>query len=145
MDATFDRLTLGAKPKRCEITVKGRTLVIPREAAEVARLSFDELCNRPLGPADYYALAVNFHTLMVDNIPKLGPKKRDQAKRFATLIDQLYEVKTKFVCSADGEPDQLYTEGDYAFEFQRTASRLMEMRSREYLAAERRLGEDSQS
>ena len=142
MDATFERLTMGAKPKRCEITVQGRTLVIEREAAEVARLSFAELCDRPLGPADYYALAVNFHTLMIDHIPLLTPDKRDQAKRFVTLIDQLYEVKTKLVCSAAAEPDALYPEGDYAFEFQRTVSRLMEMRSHDYLAAERRLDTD---
>lgn len=142
MDAAFERLTMGAKPKRCELTVQARTLVIEREAAEVARLSFDELCNRPLGPADYYALAINFHTVMIDHIPALGPKNRDQAKRFVTLIDQLYEVKTKLVCSAEKPAEQLYTEGDYAFEFQRTVSRLMEMRSHEYLAAERKLEDD---
>ena len=138
MDAAFDRLTLGAHARTCKITIKGRSLEIPREAAGVARFTFAELCDRPLGPADYLALAERFHTLMIDRAPLLTPGKRDQAKRFATLIDTLYEVKTKLVMSAAAEPQSLYPEGDYAFEFQRTASRLMEMRSHDYLAAERR-------
>ncbi len=141
MDAAFDRLATGAKARACTLVVKGRTLDVPHEAAGVARFSFEELCDRPLGPGDYLALADRFHTLMIDRIPLLTPDKRDQAKRFVTLIDALYEVKTKLVVSAAAEPDGLYPEGDYAFEFQRTASRLMEMRSREYLAAERREAE----
>ncbi|MFW5660287.1 MAG: cell division protein ZapE [Oceanicaulis sp.] len=141
MDETFDKLTLGAKPQSCDLTIKGRVLHIPREAAGVARLSFAELCGRPLGAADYFKLAETFHTVMIDDAPLLTPDKRDQAKRFATLIDQLYEVKTKLVMSAAAEPENLYPQGDYAFEFERTVSRLMEMRSREYLAAERKTGE----
>jgi cell division protein ZapE len=144
MDAAFDRLTLGAHARQCALSIQGRDLEIPREAAGVARFSFAELCARPLGPADYLALAERFHTLMVDHTPLLTPDRRDQAKRFATLIDALYEVKTKLVMSAAAEPQDLYPEGDYAFEFQRTASRLMEMRSHDYLAAERREAELSQ-
>ncbi len=140
MADAFDRLTLGAKARPCEIAVGGRTLTVPREAAGVARFSFGELCDRPLGPADYLALAEHFHTVMIDHVPILTPARRDQAKRFATLIDALYEVKTKLVMSAAAEPADLYPDGDYAFEFQRTASRLMEMRSHEYLAAERKAG-----
>ncbi len=141
MDETFARLTLGAKPQSCDLTVQGRTLHIPREAAGVARLTFKELCARPLGAADYYALAQTFHTVMIDETPLLTTDKRDQAKRFSTLIDQLYEVKTKLVMSAATEPDGLYPQGDYSFEFQRTVSRLMEMRSHDYLAAERKSDE----
>ncbi|MGJ3232047.1 MAG: cell division protein ZapE [Oceanicaulis sp.] len=141
MDETFDKLTLGAKPQSCDLTIKGRVLHVPREAAGVARLTFAELCDRPLGAADYFKLAETFHTVMIDDAPLLAPDKRDQAKRFATFIDQLYEVKTKLVMSAEAEPDALYPEGDYAFEFQRTVSRLMEMRSHDYLAAERKTGE----
>ncbi|MEQ8432751.1 MAG: cell division protein ZapE [Oceanicaulis sp.] len=141
MDETFARLTLGAKPQSCDLTVQGRMLHIPREAAGVARLTFKELCARPLGAADYYALAETFHTVMIDETPLLTTDKRDQAKRFSTLIDQLYEVKTKLVMSAAAQADALYPEGDYAFEFQRTVSRLMEMRSHEYLAAERKSDE----
>jgi cell division protein ZapE len=137
MDETFDRLTMGAKARACEIDVGGRTLPVPRESAGVARFTFTELCDQPLGPADYLALADAFHTVMIDHVPLLTPDRRDQAKRFVTLIDALYEVKTKLVMSAAAEPGALYPEGDYAFEFQRTASRLMEMRSHDYLAAER--------
>jgi cell division protein ZapE len=141
MDETFARLTLGAKPQSCDLTIQGRTLHIPREAAGVARLSFAQLCAGPLGAADYYALAETFHTVMIDGTPLLTQEKRDQAKRFSTLIDQLYEVKTKLVMSAAAEPDGLYPQGDYAFEFQRTVSRLMEMRSHDYLAAQRKSDE----
>ncbi|MCH8489180.1 MAG: cell division protein ZapE [Oceanicaulis sp.] len=141
MDAAFERLTLGAKARACELTVQGRTLAVPRAAAGVARFSFEQLCDRALGPADYLMLAERFHTVMIDHTPQLGPRRRDQAKRFATLIDALYEARTKLVMSAQAEADALYVEGDYAFEFQRTVSRLMEMRSHDYLAAERRAGE----
>jgi len=79
--------------------------------------------------------------VMIDGTPLLTAEKRDQAKRFSTLIDQLYEVKTKLVMSAAAEPDELYPQGDYAFEFQRTVSRLMEMRSHDYLAAQRKSDE----
>jgi cell division protein ZapE len=140
MDAAFERLTLGAQARADTVQVGGRTLEIPREAAGVARFTFAELCGRPLGPADYLALAEQVHTVMIDHVPVLTPARRDQAKRFATLIDALYEVKTKLVVSAAAEPADLYPDGDYAFEFQRTASRLMEMRSHEYLAAERKAG-----
>lgn len=145
MDAAFERLTTGASARACTISVKGRVLEVPREAAGVARFTFEDLCARPLGPGDYLALADRFHTLMIDGIPLLTPAKRDQAKRFGTLIDALYEVKTKLVVSAAAEPEDLYPDGDYAFEFQRTASRLMEMRSHDYLAAERREAESAMS
>ncbi len=138
MDAAFERLTLGAKPRACTLSVNGRVIEAPREAAGVARFSFDELCARPLGAKDYFTIAAAFHTVMIDRIPKLGPARRDAAARLRTLVDALYEIRTKLVASADGEPDELYTEGDFAFEFQRTASRLMEMRSHDYLSAERR-------
>jgi len=138
MDSAFKRLTRGAHVQTCVLTVQGRDLIVPREAAGVARFTFEELCARPLGPADYLMLAQTFHTLMIDRTPLLTPDKRDQAKRFVTLIDALYEVKTKLVMSAAAEPDKLYPDGDYAFEFQRTVSRLIEMGSHAYLAAERR-------
>lgn len=138
MDQAWDRLTSGAVPQRCTLDVQGRQLVVEREIAGVARFSFAELCARPLGPADYLALAERFHTVLLDRVPKLSPDKRNEAKRFVTLIDALYEARTKLVMSADAEPDDLYPAGDGAFEFERTASRLMEMRTHDYLAAERR-------
>jgi cell division protein ZapE len=95
---------------------------------------FGDLCENPLGPADYLAIAESFHTLVLRGIPKLGPEKRNEAKRFVTLIDALYEAKVNFICSADAPAESLYEEGDGAFEFERTVSRLMEMRSEEYMA-----------
>jgi len=137
MDDAWERLTQGAHPQTCHLEVKGRTVTVEREAAGVARFTFEELCARPLGPADYLAIAARFHTVLVERTPKLSPDKRNEAKRFVTLIDALYEAKTKLVMSADAEPQDLYPDGDGAFEFERTASRLIEMRSHDYLAAER--------
>ncbi|MEO1038892.1 MAG: cell division protein ZapE [Pseudomonadota bacterium] len=142
MDAAFDRLTLGAKPRACALTVHGRAVDIPREAAGVARFTFEEACGRPLGPADYLLIAENFHTVMLDSIPLLRPTQRDRAARLRILVDALYEMRTKLVASAAAEPFELYPEGDFAFEFERTASRLMEMRSHDYLAAPRRTPSD---
>lgn len=138
LDLAWSRLTHGAEPQRIVLTVKGRKLEVSREAAGVARFSFEELCARPLGPLDYLTLAANFHTVIVEGIPLLTPDRRNEAARFISLIDALYEARTKLVASAATEPDRLYPEGDGAFEFQRTASRLYEMRSAAYMAEERR-------
>ena len=116
------------------LTIKGRKLPVTREAAGVARFTFDELCARPLWAEDYRAVAATFHTVLLEYIPTLSPAKRNEAARFVTLIDTLYEAKVKLVASAEAEPEQLYPEGDGSFEFQRTASRLHEMRSIEYMA-----------
>ncbi len=137
MDRAFERLTLGAQPQSCTLTLKGRGLTVPREAAGVARFDFADLCDRPLGAQDYLLIASTFHTVMIDDIPALSPDKRNQAIRFTALIDALYEAKVKLVASAAAEPDDLYPAGDHSFEFQRTASRLHEMRSHDYMAAER--------
>ncbi|KJS36712.1 MAG: ATPase [Hyphomonas sp. BRH_c22] len=138
LDRAWDRLTLGAQPQHCTLTVKGRKLEVSREAAGVARFTFDELCARPLGARDYHTIGANFHTVILADIPLLSPEKRNEAARFVTLIDELYEAKVKLVASAAAEPDALYPSGDGSFEFQRTASRLHEMRSTEYFAEEHR-------
>lgn len=138
LDLAWTRLTLGAEPQRCVLTVKGRKLDVSREAAGVARFSFEELCARPLGPVDYLTIAATFHTIILEGIPLLTPDRRNEAARFVSLIDALYEARTKLVASAAAEPDRLYPDGDGAFEFQRTASRLFEMRSASYIAEERR-------
>ena len=135
MDAAWARLTHGAAPQHCVIEVLGRKLKVEREVAGVARFSFKELCARALGAADYLAIAARFHTVLLDGVPELQRDKRNEAKRFVTLIDALYEAKTKLVMSADAQPGDLYPDGDGAFEFERTASRLIEMRSHDYLAA----------
>ena len=134
LDARFDELTGHVAPTPVTLALKGRALPVPRAVGGVARLSFDDLCVAARGAADYLALAQHFHTLFIDNIPRLRTDKRNEAVRFVTLIDALYEHKVKLVASADGEPDALYPAGDGAFEFERTVSRLMEMRAQHYLA-----------
>jgi cell division protein ZapE len=102
-------------------------------ARGVARFSFEELCARPLGAADYLLLTEHFHSILLDHVPKLGAQNRDEAKRFVTLVDVLYEDSTNLVLSAEVPAEQLYEAGDGHFEFARTVSRLMEMRSEDYL------------
>ncbi len=137
LDAAFKALTGRARGKPSTVTVKGRAVPVPEEAGGVARFHFDDLCRKPLGASDYMALADSFHTLIVSGIPVMGETERNEAKRFITLIDTLYDAHVKLVASAAAEPTGLYTvaEGREAFEFERTASRLIEMRSEEYLGA----------
>jgi cell division protein ZapE len=138
VNRAWSRLTHGAAPLSITLNVNGRALRVEREAAGVARFTFDELCARPLGAADYIEIAERFHTVLLENIPQLTPANREEAARFRTLIDALYEAKVKLVASADAQPADLYPAGDQSFEFERTASRLMEMRSEAYLALPRR-------
>lgn len=116
------------------LTVQGRQLFVPKALKGVAVFSFKRLCESPLGAADYICIAQHYHTVILVGIPKLGPEKRNEAKRFVTLIDALYEYKVKLLCAADALPQDLYPSGDGAFEFERTVSRLMEMQSADYLA-----------
>ncbi len=137
MDATWRRLTGAAQGEAAALDVLQRKLIVPEAAHGVARFSFDALCREPLGAADYLALAGNFHTLMIDAIPRLGPHEANEARRFVLLIDTLYDEKVKLVCSAAAAPTELYADGDNAEAFKRAASRLMEMQSADYLGAER--------
>jgi cell division protein ZapE len=113
----------------------GRTIHAPKSLKGVGVFSFKRLCGEPRGRADYLAIARHFHTVIVVGIPVLTPDKRNEAARFKTLIDAFYEMKVKLLAAADAEPADLYPEGDGAFEFERTVSRLMEMQSADYLAA----------
>lgn len=135
MNAAWARMLSGGHERREEIRVKGRMLTVPRAARGAARFDFADLCEKPLGASDYLALARRYGALFLDHVPIMGPDQRNEAKRFSTLIDALYDTRVKLVCSADGEPDALYNEGHGAFEFERTASRLMEMRTDDYLSA----------
>ena len=112
----------------------GRTLHVPKALKGVAVFSFKRLCGEARGAADYLAVARHFHTVIIVGIPRMGPENRNEAARFVTLIDALYEYKVKLLASAAAMPDQLYVAGDGAFEFERTASRLAEMQSDDYLA-----------
>jgi cell division protein ZapE len=113
----------------------GRTLHVPKSLKGVAVFSFKRLCAEARGAADYLAIARNYHTVIIVGIPLLTPEKRNEAARFKVLIDALYEHKVKLLATAEAEPENLYPDGDGAFEFERTVSRLMEMRSQDYLAA----------
>jgi cell division protein ZapE len=114
------------------LLVQGRQVVLSAVHGDIALTSFDELCVQPLGSADYLEIAREFSTLIMAEIPKLTAEKRNEAKRFMTLIDALYEYKVKLICTAEVSAQELYTEGDGAFEFRRTASRLIEMQSEAY-------------
>ena len=112
----------------------GRTLHVPKSLTGVAVFSFRKLIGEPRGAADYLAIARRYHTVILVGIPVMGPEMRNEAARFTTLVDALYEHKVKLLAAADGEPAGLYPAGDGTFEFQRPVSRLEEMRSAEYLA-----------
>jgi cell division protein ZapE len=112
----------------------GRMLHVPKSLKGVAVFSFKRLCGEARGAADYLAIARRYHTVFLVGIPRLGPENRNEASRFVTLIDALYEQKVKLLAAADAEPEELYEKGDGRFEFDRTISRLMEMRSDDYLA-----------
>jgi len=122
-------------PERSEtLTVMARPVEVPRAAGHTAWFSFDELCARPLSAVDYLALAERFAAFVVEGIPRLSPNQRNEAQRFHILIDTLYEAHALLIASAEVPPDQIYIEGDGSFEFQRTASRLYEMQSDDYVA-----------
>jgi cell division protein ZapE len=112
----------------------GRTLHVPKSLKGVAVFSFKKLVGQPRGAADYLAIAQRFHTVILVGIPVMTREMRNEAARFVTLIDELYEHRVKLLAAADAEPSGLYPHGDGSFEFQRTVSRLEEMRSAEYLA-----------
>ena len=120
---------MGGVSEALILTVKGREIELPKFKNGVARASFFDLCGRPLGPGDYLALAQAVRVLILDDIPCLSRDNFNEAKRFVTLIDALYEAKVRLICSAADRPERLYLEGEGAFEFERTASRLIEMQS----------------
>ena len=140
LSAAFFRLTDRSVEDRAKVpsetlSVQGRTLFVPKAARGVAVFSFKRLCANPLGPADYLAIARAYHTVIMVAIPQFSRENSDEAKRFVTFIDALYENGVKFLCSAAVPPQSLYTEGEVSFEFERTSSRLMEMQSESYLAS----------
>jgi cell division protein ZapE len=112
----------------------GRTLRVPKSLKGVAVFSFKRLCGQPRGAADYLSVAQRFHTVIIVGVPVMTREMRNEAARFVTLIDALYEHKVKLLAAADAEPEGLYPSGDGNFEFQRTVSRLEEMQSADYLA-----------
>ncbi len=136
LDRAWAKMTGNAPGKPRDIPIKGRILQVPCSANGVARFSFADICEKPLGASDYLRLAHDYHTIMIDRIPVMDHAQRNAAKRFIALIDTLYDNAVKLMASAEADPVSLYvaTEGHEANEFKRTASRLIEMSSQSYLA-----------
>jgi cell division protein ZapE len=134
LDEAFADLAGDTAPKPAKLQVVGRILEVPLAAGSSARFDFEALCGKPLGPGDYLALATHFETLVLDGIPRLSPENYDKARRFIILIDALYDHRVKLIASADAPPDELYERGEGAKAFERTASRLEEMQSQDWMA-----------
>ncbi|WP_415184520.1 cell division protein ZapE [Phaeovulum sp.] len=132
IDGIWQDLTAGSVAAPLHLRVKGRDVVLPAHHDGVARVSFWDLCAKPLGPADYLAVAAAVRVLILEGIPYLSAANYNEAKRFVTLIDALYEAKVALICSAADQPESLYTEGEGSFEFERTASRLREMQAADW-------------
>ncbi len=141
LDEAFRHLAGDADIAPRDIPLQGRVFHVPRQARHVARFTFDELCGRPLAAPDYLALADAFHTVIIDDIPVMSPAMRNEARRFIILIDILYEERVGLLCSAATPPEGLYAEGEGARTFRRTASRLIEMQSAEYLESRRSISQ----
>lgn len=133
----WEGMTAGLDIKSGAIKRKGREIIVPICAEGVARFTFADLCDAPLAAADYLAIAEKYHTFFIQNVPIMNASVRNQAKRFILLIDALYDQNKRLIISAEANPHALYqgATGTEAFEFQRTASRLIEMQSTEYLEA----------
>ena len=127
LDAVWAELTGDATPEPLVLTVQGRQVTLPAHVGRAARSSFWDLCGKPLGPADYLAVARAVDVLLIDGVPRLSASNYNEAKRFVTLIDALYEARVRLIASGADQPEQLYNEGEGSFEFERTASRLREM------------------
>ncbi len=134
LDDAFASLAGRGRAKAERMQVLGHTLTVPLALNGVARFDFETLCRQALGPGDYGALATHYQALVLDGVPILSPDNHDAARRFITLVDELYEHRVKLVASADAAPDDLYPTGHGAAAFKRTASRLIEMQSQDYLA-----------
>ena len=107
-------------------------MTIPAYRNGIGRATFHDICGQMLGPGDFLAIAEAVKVFIIENIPRLGRSNFNEAKRFVTLIDALYEARVRLICSAAAEPEFLYMEGDGAFEFERTASRLREMQDKDW-------------
>lgn len=129
LNGIWNELTDNATGRPVDIELLGRKLRVPKASHGCAYFTFADLCENPLGPADYLAIAGRFKTVFIDGIPVLGQAKRNQAKRFVLMIDTFYDAGTRLVATAEAEPEHLYPKGQHGFEFQRTVSRLKEMQS----------------
>ena len=133
LDDVFTAFTGDVPPGPEHLLVAGRNVTVPLSTPDAARFDFQALCGQPLGPGDYLAIATHYKTVLIDGIPRLSPNNFDEARRFVTLVDVLYEHRVKLYASAAALPDDLYRAGEGASMFERTASRLEEMQSEAYL------------
>lgn len=132
LQGIFFRLTDEAEPESIDLPVQGRTLRIMHAAKGAGFFNFEELCGQPMGAADYIAIAQRLHTVLIDNVPKMQADRRDETLRFMTLIDALYEAHVKLFMACAVPVEKLAPSGEHAFAFQRTVSRLAEMRGEDY-------------
>lgn len=139
MAKVWREMTAGQIAHPNTISVKGRRIEVPLEAGGIVRFNFDELCARPLAASDYHIIAHRYHTVFLENVPVMDEDRRNEAKRFINLVDMLYDAGTRLIMSAAAAPEDLYISrrGSEGFEFARTASRLFEMQSVDYLSASR--------
>ncbi len=146
MDEAWKTVLEGRAEHSTAIALKGREIAIPRACGAAARFTFADLCEKPLSARDYLAIASRFDTIFLDHIPVMGQERRNEAKRFILLVDTLYDQRMRLVASAEVQPEALYRGrvGAEAFEFARTASRLTEMQSREWLEGVRQRGDASE-
>jgi cell division protein ZapE len=137
MEAAWHQITDGMKAVATDIPMKGRSIHVPLAAGRAARFTFADLCEKPLGASDYLKIAALFDAVFIEHIPQLGPEKRNEAKRFINLVDALYDHHVRVFASAASAPEEILLErkGTEGFEFDRTVSRLFEMRSPDYLEA----------
>lgn len=131
----FDELTNSAGTEQKSLVIQGREVVFEHTHGDILWTSFAQLCDRPLGAADYLAIASEFKIILMSDIPSFTLEIRDQARRFVTLIDALYEKKVKLICSLSVPLEELHLE-DKDFDLTRTRSRLLEMQTERYLGAE---------
>ena len=133
LDHLFSKLTDGAEGVPETLVVKGHDVEVAVAAKGVARVTFQQMCERPYGAEDYIAIAEKYHTVFMENVRRMNYDRRNEAKRFMNFIDAMYEARARVIISANALPDALYHGEDHAFEFERTVSRLLEMQSAEYL------------
>jgi cell division protein ZapE len=132
MNDLFLKLTSPNTTKSTHIEVKGRTLPIEKATINTAWVSFNELCEKPRAAIDYQVLAKHYKTVFINDVPRMGYDRRNEAKRFILLIDTLYDEQIRVIINAETSPIDLYNGRDHAFEFERTISRLLEMQGVEY-------------
>lgn len=139
LDKAWTLATAGHSVRPAEVAFKGRKIVVPMSAGECARFSFADLCERPLGAADYLAILSHYRTIFIENIPHMSPERRNETKRFIMLVDTIYDHGARLFASAAAAPIDLLTakSGTEGFEFDRTVSRLIEIQSEEYARAHR--------